>query len=423
MSEYKSLFRNRNFIFLWGSQLFSQITINILNFALLYKIFEQTGSTIATSMLWVSYALPSVLVGPFAAASVDLLDRKKVLVITNMAQAVVILLFALSFRTSFYLLYGVVIAYSLLNQFYVPAEMASLPSIIKRKSLASANSLFLITQQAAIVVGFGSAGFLISILGFINTLYLSSFFLLAAFVSAMRLPLLKSANKLEEGMEKSVRGFFITIWEGYEYIKSNNYVLGPLVVLLMLHTMLTITVINVPVIAERIIDIPIQYSGILMAVPAGLGAGLGALILPRFLRRGFRKIRLMRLAFFLMTLSFYLIIFLVPQLSLIPKLIISVIAIFMLGSSYVGAMVPTQTYLQQVIPNSFMGRVFGNYWFLAMVVSVFPVIFSGTITEIFGIKMLLFSLSMISLGFLYFLSKHAESFIKRGFSFSPKADI
>src|SRR4030042_2096834 len=153
--DYRTIFKNKSFLYLWSSQIFSQLSINILNFILLIKIYSETKSSIATSFLWVSYAIPAIIIGPIAAASVDIIDKRKMLIITNLLQCLTIFFFAFISEQSLFLLYGIVIVYSFLNQFYIPAEQSSLPAIVEKKSLALANSLFFITQQISLIVGFG----------------------------------------------------------------------------------------------------------------------------------------------------------------------------------------------------------------------------------------------------------------------------
>lgn len=415
--DYQSLFKNRDFIYLWTSQIFSQITINILNFIILFRIFDATGSTIATSMLWVAYALPALLIGPLAAASVDILDRKKVLVITNAAQGSVIFLYALTQGASIYLLYGLAITYSFLNQFYVPAELAILPSLLKKKSLAQANGLFFLTQQASVIVGFGTAGFLSATLGFSRTLYLCSLLLFIAFASVFRLPDTKVTKELSKDLEQSLKKYYSTIAGGYKYIRKNNYVLAPLVLMLFLHTSLTIGVVNIPVIATDVFNIPVTYAGVLLAVPAGVGAGLGAILIPKLLKSGVRKIRAIELSLMLMVVDMFFILFLIPELSGIVKVSLEILFVALLGVSFTGVLIPSQTFLQENTPSAFRGRVFGNFWFLSILFSVFPVIFSGTVTEIFGIKYFLFIITSGAFVILMFIKKYGYKYIKEDFSF------
>src|SRR3989304_7311492 len=140
ITEFKSIFRHPKFLYLWVSQILSQLTVNIMNFLLLAHLYNSTHSTIATSLLWVAYSLPAILVGPIAAASVDLISRRKMLMITNLLQAATVFGYLFINQQSIFILYAVVFTYSTLNQFYGPAELATLPSTVGTGMLARANS-------------------------------------------------------------------------------------------------------------------------------------------------------------------------------------------------------------------------------------------------------------------------------------------
>ena len=77
----------------------------------------------------------------------------------------------------------------------------------------------------------------------------------------------------------------------------------------------------------------------------------------------------------------------------------------LLGLSFFGVIIPSQTYLQEWTPKELRGRVFGNFWFLVAVCSVVPVVFAGSVVEILGVKFFLFIISGISIS-LYFVSRH-----------------
>src|SRR5260221_13946401 len=125
MNDLKYLLKNYKFVSLLISQVLSQLTVNILSFLILIKLFQQTGSTIATSFIWIAYALPAIIIGPIAAAFVDFVDKKIILMVTNLLQALAVLVYAiLIYKNLVFLPYAIVFMYSFLNQFYVPAEAA-----------------------------------------------------------------------------------------------------------------------------------------------------------------------------------------------------------------------------------------------------------------------------------------------------------
>lgn len=401
--SWKSLLKNNNFVYVWISQILSQITINILNYAILFTLFEKTGSTIATSLVWIFYTLPAIIVGPFASAFVDMADRRKMLVYTNLIQSLIVIFYALSSDTSQYFVYAIVLIYSAVNQFYVPAEFATLPFVTRKKSLPEANALFLITQQGSLIFGFGIAGIFLKIIGFQSTLVICSLLLFFAFISTLFLPRMESRQKIPTGFDKAVITFFRNIFSGYKFISENKLVLAPFLIMICMQIALAILAVNAPAIAIDVVKIPLSYAGAFLIIPGGIGAMVASLIIPKMLRNGLRKIKIIKYSLLFLASFLFIWIFIFAYLNLILRLVSSFFLIAAMGFTYIGILIPTQTFLQQKTPFGLRGRVFGNYWFLVTVVSVFPVIASGTITEIFGIKSLMAILIIGILTLYWFL--------------------
>jgi MFS family permease len=414
MEDYKPILKNKNFLYLWISQILSQLTINIVNFLILIKIYSDTHSSIATSLLWVAYALPAILIGPFAATSVDMLNKKKLLVFTNLLQSVTVFSYILFSNSSVFLLYGIAVVYSFLNQFYVPAEQSTLPSVVQKAAYPLANGLFIITQQGALVVGFGVAGLLLQLLGFEYSILLCSGFLFLAFISVLFLPEMKTKDFIPEDLGDAVLKFFDRIAEGYSYIKDHRYVLTPFLLLLSLQVALVIVMVNVPIFSTEILNINVNQAGALIVVPAGIGAAMGALTFPKALKRGLRKKVVVENSMLIMSLSLLLFSFLIPMMFGLYRVVTAMFVAAALGFGFIGITVPAQTFLQEKTPLGLRGRVFGNYGFLAIVVTIFPVIITGTITELFGPKFLIFTLFVLSLTGLIIIKKYGEEFLRNG---------
>ena len=154
-----------------------------------------------------------------------------------------------------------------------------------------------------------------------------------------------------------------------------------------------------------------------------MGAALGTLIISRLLKQGWRKKRAIET--FLMTLSLFLFVitFVVPELRGLGGLILSIFSVFMVGLSFVGILVPSLTYLQEKTPGGLRGRVFGNYWFMSTIITVFPVIFSGAITELFGTRFLLFILTGFAISGLLFSKRYGQKMIDKEMIFEKNDDI
>lgn len=388
MSEFKPVFKSSKFLYLWASQMLSQMTVNIVNFILLAHIYTVTNSSIATSLLWVSYSLPALLIGPIGSASVDLVSRRKLLMLSNLLQSITVFLYIFVGMKSIFYLYAIVFAYSVLNQFYGPAEAASLPSTVGKKLLPRANSIFFMTQQISMVLGFGFAGILQGILGFNGAIILCTVFLFLAFVSVSFLSDDKPKKKLSGEFEKVLKTLFNSIIEGYDFIRENKAILFPLLILLGIQAALAIVIVSLPVIATEILNIPVGYSGLSIALPAGIGALLGSVYIPKLIKKTIRKKALIEASLGLTTFSLFVLSIGIPFLPVWLRISITPILIMATGFAFVGINIPALTFLQESTPEWFRGRVFGSLWFMTTLISIIPVIFSGAISEIFGVRTL-----------------------------------
>lgn len=403
-SDHKDLFKNTNFLYIWASQILSQLTINIMNFLLLTTLFARTQSAIATSFLWISYSLPPILIGPVASASVDMVDRRKMLMISNLLQALTIFSFAFFSETKFFLMYGVVFIYSFLNQFYIPAESASIPTLVSQRNLPLANSLFFMTQQASIILGFGTAGLLVKYLGLQNAVLICAVFIFMAFISVSFLPELKVKDSIPKNFEDAFAKFFQRIIEGYKFIKGHREIIVPFSILIGVQIGLAIAVVNLPIIARDVFKISLDLSGVAIAVPAGVGAISGAFIISKLLKRGMRKRKIIEFSLLSMAISVLIMAFFVPNLGDFTRILLGVIFAMVVGYSFIGITIPSQTFLQEKTPGGLRGRVFGNFWFLVTIATIIPVLLSGTIIEIFGTRTLFMILGVAAF-MIFFVSK------------------
>lgn len=403
----KSKFGLSNFQLLFISQILSQVTVNMMNFLLLARLFETTGSSIATSLLWVSYALPTIFFGPIGAGIVDLISRRKILMMTNLLQGIVIFLFIFNHDYSVFLLFAVVIAYSFLNQFYVPAESASLPSLVAKNKLPRANSLFFLAQQLSLIMGFGFAGIIEKAVGFKGSLAVCATLMFIAFISVYFLPNMNPTKKLKGDFEDVMKTFFNHIIEGYRYIKGNKTILYPLGLLFTIQVGLAIVTANLPAVAKEILHTSIAYVGLLIVVPAGIGATIASVLITRLLKNKWRKKKIIEISLGILAVAIISLLF--------WGLFIAPIAVIFIGIGFVGVNITTFTFLQEVTPEWLRGRVFGNLWFMIAIATIFPLIFSGVISEFFGVKTLLTLMALSVIVILAFFLHKGQKLIQENF--------
>ena len=120
-------------------------------------ILETTRSNTAVSILILTFLGPAVLFSAVAGVYVDRLDKRVVLVVTNVLRSLAfVALFLVGGNLPLILVLNVVI--STITVFFGPAEAAMIPQLVPRRQLISANGVFTLTLNAAFAIGFALLG-------------------------------------------------------------------------------------------------------------------------------------------------------------------------------------------------------------------------------------------------------------------------
>ncbi len=406
---FKTLLKDANFLKLWVSQALSQLTIQLVNFMILTRVFEVTQSTVAVSLLWIAYSLPALFFAPFSGAVVDRFSRRKMMTVTNLLQAITVLLYLWVPAGSIFLLYVLVFAYSFLDQLYLPSQQASIPSIVENKLLPSANGIFLLTQQASLLVGFGLGGVFLALLGRSYTIMLAGGLLGIAAIAVYLLPRdwSKSARQ-KVGLENYLDDFVL----GYEFIRKNRSVLYPLLLIAFTQIFITVIAVVLPTYTHQVLGLDLSYASFAFIVPGATGALILTYLLPRFIRHR-RKITIIEIGFLVAAVS-------LGVLALLShlgpwKLPLAVLIALGLGIAVASIMVPAQTLLQEKTPTWFRGRVYSSLNFLLIIGTTIPLLISAVISDLLGVATMIGAMAILLVILLIFMFREGDHVLAHGF--------
>jgi MFS family permease len=158
-----TLLRNRSFRLLWSGQLVSSFGDALTSLALLLTAQRLTGSTTAVAATAVAIALPQLLVGLPAGVLVDRWSRRRVMIGSDLARAVLVLGFlAVGTADRLWLLYALAFVQSAVGTVFNPARAAFVAELLPAERLLPANSLLEMSRVVAGVAGTSAAGVLAS---------------------------------------------------------------------------------------------------------------------------------------------------------------------------------------------------------------------------------------------------------------------
>lgn len=406
-ATFSSVVKNRGFLNLWINQILVQLSYNALNFTLIIWVFKLTDSTTAVSALLFSIYLPAVLFGLFTGILVDLIDRRKIIMVIDLLLSLAF--FSLIFlKVSYPAILVIAFLVNALGQFYAAAEASAIPIIAKKDQLITANSLFSATLYTSFLLGFGLAGPLIAHLGINFVFGLGGILLALAFLLSLIFPqvtttpdeqgrkLIMALRKREYRTIKAI-GFF-EILRTIRLIRGKLPVLSSIVILAGVQMVVGILAVLVPGFLEKSLQIKATDASYVLIIPLGLGIVIGGIVLGkvggRLIKRQLvlRAILFVGLVFFLIGIAPLISPAIryfrhprpVPFFYQPPLSKILVVGSFLLGIAMVSILVPTQTVLQENTPDSARGKVFSVLGVAMSGLSLIPVLLSGVLADIFG---------------------------------------
>jgi MFS family permease len=168
----RALLGIRDFRMLWAGQVVSSFGDALTTLALLLTAQRLTGSTSAVAATAIALAVPQLTFGLVAGVYVDRWDRKKVMVISDIVRAILVLGFLLvSSADRMWLLYAVAFMQASVGTFFLPARTALMPTIVPTEGLLGANSLSEMSRIVARVAGTAAAGVIAGVAGSIALVF------------------------------------------------------------------------------------------------------------------------------------------------------------------------------------------------------------------------------------------------------------
>ncbi len=390
-SLFSFFVENKNFIKLWGSQMLSQITFNMVNFTLILKIFETTGSTIAVSLLLVFAGLPAILLGPFTGVIIDSVSKKGAMMSAIFLEGLIILLY-LFVGQNIWPIYSIFFLFALVNQFYIPAEAAMLPSVVGKASLPLANSIFMFTIYGAIAFGFGLAGPFLNIFG---NKFPFLFGALCLFSATIVVSLLPKDLKKPSGLSPQLLSFWNKFIEGLKFIKEQKLVLLPILVFVAVQIAIVSLAILFPSYSANVLKTDLRDASFYLVMSAVGGALISALCIQRSLTK-VRKKDFIKTGFLLGASSLFGISLVIPMIQS-NRLFFTCLLVFFAGLAFVLITIPVQTLIQEYTPLKLRGRVFGALGFLITLSNIAPALLVATVADVLGAHWVVFIFAAASL--------------------------
>ncbi|MFN2177165.1 MAG: MFS transporter [Anaerolineales bacterium] len=158
----------KTFLIVWIGQVISLLGSSMTGFALGVWIFQQTGSVFSFALTLLFNMLPKALISPYAGVLADRLDRRRIMMLTDLVAGIATITAAflyISGGLSTWHIYLLTAVNAGASAFQNPAFSASVTQLVPKTQYGRANGLIQLGQGLGQVIAPVMAGTLIGILG------------------------------------------------------------------------------------------------------------------------------------------------------------------------------------------------------------------------------------------------------------------
>lgn len=337
-----SLFKLPNFVHYWIGQIASSFAFQMLSVGIGWQMYNLTNSPLALGLVGLCQFLPQLALTLVVGHVADRYNRRIICVCTRFSMAFTVGILAFGNITdsiSAQMIYICAAILGTARAFEMPANQAILPNLIPNEMLSRAMSAIASAREISVIAG-PALGGVIYLLG-PTTLYLTSMscFLISCLIMFFLQYNFSVKRKNPISLDHLLGGF--------SFIRGNKVILGS-ISLDMFAVLLGGATALLPIVAKDILHTGPWGLGLLRCAPA-LGALLMSIYLSRRpLKHSVGKIMFAAVALFgVATIIF----------GLSEQLIISMMALVLLGASDMISVVIRSTLVQLETPDEMRGRV------------------------------------------------------------------
>ena len=194
------LLRSGPFRYLWVGQVVSQIGDGLNKIALLWFVYQLTGSALDMTLVGVLQSIPPLVMSPLTGVYIDRVSKRRLLVSLDLLRVATVALIPLLYYLGLLTLPGIyvlVLANAVVSAAFGPTMAAVIPQLVKPSQLTGANGLIHGAATTGVLVGPAIGGALATFIGAQNVLYIdaATFLFSAACMSLLSVPPQAQAQK------------------------------------------------------------------------------------------------------------------------------------------------------------------------------------------------------------------------------------
>ena len=262
----------RDFWFYFSGQAVSQLGGSFTTFALPLLVFKLTHSATNLALTTVAEFVPYLLFGLLLGAVVDRFDRKRLMLGSDIAQALVIAVIpvlAIGGVLRVADIYAVTFVQSTLGIIFDCGEFAAIPSLVGEQELVTANARIMAANNAGQILGPALAGALVAFVPVAGLLFVDAgSFLVSSGCLALIRCSFNAATPARRPAGSAIRALLADVREGLAYVWSNPVLRSISIMMALINFVATTAGSQLVLFARRALHAPSSEIGFLYAAGA-----------------------------------------------------------------------------------------------------------------------------------------------------------
>lgn len=264
----------RDFRLLWLGLFISAIGSEMQMVAVNWHVYLLTKSPFSLGIIGLVRFLPLLLLAPISGMIADIIDRKKLILISQILMTV--FSFVLAFSTFTHIvsplvIYILIALISAALAFDMPARQSIVPSLVPKKHFINAVSINVTMRQTSMVLGPMFGGFVIAFLGVGNVYFINALSFFGVILAVLAMAPLKRLTTVKPPFN------WTSLKEGFVFVKNSPMIYSTML-LDFFATFFSAATVLLPVFANDILKVGPKGLGFLYAAPS-IGAITAGLII------------------------------------------------------------------------------------------------------------------------------------------------
>ena len=342
--------QTKGYLAIFLSQALSLMGSSVVTFALIWYLTIETGSAVILSVGMFVGMVPMLIIAPFSGVLADRINKKALLILPDLLQALVVIILIYLFKTGLIQIWHVLALLAvrgIAQAFQMPVNLTLPALMIKKETIPRINALNSLLNSIIFIVSPAIGAVALGFMPIADILWID----VVTYFPAQVVLLFVSIPTVRDLKQKIQSSFATDLKEGFSYIGSSG--LLPLILTVAILSIFINPLFNlVPLFITEV-----HFGGAnelaLVEVAFQLGMFIGStLLLVLKVKPSFRRINIGIFALFISMLV----------MGLIParQIVFLTVIIFFIGLSVSYVDVQFMSLLQIIIPAEIQGRVFSS---------------------------------------------------------------